>query len=649
MELRELSGVGVAEETEGAGAQASGAETSGLAIDLAMEEARGNPALHCHVAAFLRNQNSLVDIQKHHLHKQLRPALWEKWLGVLLRVATAFVGLAVAAGIAFMVWDASRSSRLLVEPFSVPPELAARGVTGEVVAARLLARIRAIQAQTASSRAPRTFSNSWSEKDLRVEIPETGVSLGQIDSFLRARLGHDTHISGEIVTSPAGLALSARADADEAGTVTGAEADLDAMIGRLAEAVYKQTQPYLYAAWLGGHGRGPEAIAIFRELAENGAPAERPWAYMGWGLQVRDTLGLSAALELMSRGVALAPRNFPVRGEYAGVLTMTGRTERGLAATREALALSQTSRDEVSAQLASRQNAMRAAIASASGAYLEALRETAKSLQDPDAQRVGLTTRMAGMQRALHDLKAARATLANPLRLTAVIGVGQVAMSNVLNPMRLDIEAEDWSAAVARAAGFDAVLAQYPGDRELFAVAAAPELAYAQARLGHFAEAEALLRPTPGDCYACLIARARVAELQGQRGRADFWFARAVAEGPSLPSAHEDWGRVLLARGRPDDAIAQFTLANKLGPHFADPLEGWGEALMAKNQSHLALAKFKEAEKYAPNWGRLELKWGEALVYAGKKDEAKAQFARAATLDLTPSEKAELAKAQSHA
>jgi Flp pilus assembly protein TadD len=64
---------------------------------------------------------------------------------------------------------------------------------------------------------------------------------------------------------------------------------------------------------------------------------------------------------------------------------------------------------------------------------------------------------------------------------------------------------------------------------------------------------------------------------------------------------------------------------------------------MAKNQSHLALAKFAEANKYAPNWGRLHLKWGEALVYAGKRDEAKGQFARAAQLDLTSSEKAELA------
>jgi len=77
-------------------------------------------------------------------------------------------------------------------------------------------------------------------------------------------------------------------------------------------------------------------------------------------------------------------------------------------------------------------------------------------------------------------------------------------------------------------------------------------------------------------------------------------------------------------------------------------LEGWGEALMAKNQSHLAVAKFAEADKYATNWGRLHLKWGEALVYAGKKDEAKAQFARAAQLDLTPTDRAELARVSAH-
>ena len=69
---------------------------------------------------------------------------------------------------------------------------------------------------------------------------------------------------------------------------------------------------------------------------------------------------------------------------------------------------------------------------------------------------------------------------------------------------------------------------------------------------------------------------------------------------------------------------------------------------MAKNQSHLALAKLAEAEKYAPNWGRLHLKWGEALGYLGRTDEARAQYQTALTLDLTPADKAQLAKVSAH-
>jgi hypothetical protein len=47
-----------------------------------------------------------------------------------------------------------------------------------------------------------------------------------------------------------------------------------------------------------------------------------------------------------------------------------------------------------------------------------------------------------------------------------------------------------------------------------------------------------------------------------------------------IAAAANEWGLALLSRGKPDEAIAQFTLANQKGPHFADPLEGWGEALV---------------------------------------------------------------------
>jgi len=175
-----------------------------------------------------------------------------------------------------------------------------------------------------------------------------------------------------------------------------------------------------------------------------------------------------------------------------------------------------------------------------------------------------------------------------------------------------------------------------------------PAIATALALSGDFAGAHAEIDKAPADCSVCLLTHGRIDALEKNWNGADYWFTRAVQDAPSTPFPYTDCGMALLARGQPDAAIAKFKLASQKGPHFADPLEGWGEALMAKNQSHLALKKFAEAEKYAPNWGRLHLKWGEALAFSGKPAEAKAQFARAAVLDLTPSEKSELAKANAH-
>jgi tetratricopeptide (TPR) repeat protein len=188
------------------------------------------------------------------------------------------------------------------------------------------------------------------------------------------------------------------------------------------------------------------------------------------------------------------------------------------------------------------------------------------------------------------------------------------------------------------------VFQKYPGQMSSKPTLYDPPVAIAEARLEKFADAERRISPTPADCYPCLMARARIAAIQGQNARADWWFDRAVRSNPSIPLAYADWGQALLDRGDADGAIAKFTLANQKGPHFADPLEMWGEALMTKNRSDLALAKFTEAEKYAPNWGRLHLKWGEALFYAGRRDEAQKQFTLAAGLDLSSADKAELAK-----
>src|SRR5882757_8099883 len=165
----------------------SAAGSDAVAMGMAMH--RTSPVVDEELVAYLRDQ-------RRHLHEQLKQihlGIWEKWLGVLLRVATAIVGTAVAGALGFMVWSAAHSEGLIIEPFSVPPDMASRGLTGQVVAAKLLDRLTLMQSQTNSARPAISYSNAWGEHGIKLEISETGISLNELDSWLRDRLGHDTH------------------------------------------------------------------------------------------------------------------------------------------------------------------------------------------------------------------------------------------------------------------------------------------------------------------------------------------------------------------------------------------------------------------------------------------------------------------------
>jgi tetratricopeptide (TPR) repeat protein len=221
--------------------------------------------------------------------------------------------------------------------------------------------------------------------------------------------------------------------------------------------------------------------------------------------------------------------------------------------------------------------------------------------------------------------------------------------SSLYSQSAIALGRQDWSSAIknlsAESAEADSVSAKEDeNDSALTLRQIDPLLAWADARAGDMQKANVVVATLPADCYLCARMSGRVRAVQRDWGAAAYWFARAVRMAPSIPFAYADRGEMLLRKGDLDDAIAKFQAAHEKGPHFADPLEMWGEALIRENRSDLALAKFEEADKYAPNWGRLHLKWGEALLWSGDKAGARTQLAVASHLDLTPSEKSELAK-----
>jgi len=641
-------GAGVSEEVEGpeSGPEGAGAAPDAVAFGAAMARASG--AVDSELIAYLGDQRHHLHEQFKHLaeqYKQLRLITWEKRLGVLLRIATAFTGLAIAIGLAFLIWSAASSNDLVIDSFQVPPELAAKGLSGPVVAAKLSDKIAAMQAQTVSQRAPKSYANGLPD-GLKLDIPETGVSLSELDRFLREKLGHDLHIGGEMVQTGTGIVLTARAGTDGSATVVGSDADIDPLLQKLAEQVYRITQPYRFSVWLRTRGREEEGNAILRQLAASGPPGERAWAYNGLGASAMARQGSEVGMGLWRHAFALDPDNYLLAANIGRAEHTLGREEDSARYDAKALAAvtahgqDYTPADRVDGLV----HGYRSLLLWHHGALQESLEQlrAAESVAVPGSANPGFFSIQAELLAALHEPGAARISLLDAPATINSAPAGNFVMESFIARLTVVLEARDWPGALTADRDFARSAVQYPGFARDKPAAIDPAVGLAEAHMGNFADAEARLKSTLGDCYSCLRARAQVAALQKQNARADYWFARATSAGPSMPFAEAEWGEVLLARGDADAAIEKFKLSNAKGPKFADPLEGWGEALMAKNQSHLALAKFEDANRYAPNWGRLHLKWGEALGYAGKAADAKAEFARAATLDLAPSEKAEL-------
>ena len=221
----------------------------------------------------------------------------------LLQMLTAIVGAAIVLLVAVLAWQAHEAHGLAIDAFSVPPDLARTGLTGEVAASRFLDKLQALQRATAKSdRPPQSYETNWGS-DFKVEIPDTGLTFSEFDKLLRERLGNVSHVTGEITSSPGGISLTARLGEAPPQTFTGPVTSFDDLAQKSAEAVYGANQPYRYAEYLDGAGRSDEAFRVISNLAINGPASERGWAYAKWAL-----------MELNDRGNAAVARSYAGHG-----------------------------------------------------------------------------------------------------------------------------------------------------------------------------------------------------------------------------------------------------------------------------------------------------------------------------------------------
>ena len=607
--------------------------------------------------AYLEEQIRLARLQAENLVEQnayeLSHLRWRRFNDQMrgaLQIMLVALGLVVVVALAAAMWNASRADGIVVEQFSVPPSYAAMGIGGDAVASDLTSKI----AQVRDIANGHSLSQSKDvredrDADVRVEIPDTGISLVEAWHYLRLWLGNERPLRGNLRAAGDGTLTLTVSVGGDSFTLRGK--DLDGLETQAAERVFADADPGNYVLYLNGRGRYAEA------LAAAGRNASLPWAraversdtYALWADMTHDVAGdLPLALARAKIGVALDPKTVAPHMEWLSIARDQGHDEEVLAQARSIV--TKRREDETPAfQATGYGYAIDAGELSGTveiGDFGAALREECSYACSPS----GLRLRRAEYAARDHD----------PAQALALIAEAQAMGDPLTSPQALraryftDAARNDWPAAVADARAYaDAIRADNPQSARLAEIIvrtrAAPLRSVALARGGDWAAAAQAIAASPPDCYDC--ERARAWPFGGLRDHAldpvfELILDRAIASAPSIPFAYVDRGELALLKGWRDEAIAQFALAHQKGPHFADPLELWGEVLIAKNRSDLALAKFDEAARDAPNWGRLHLKWGEALKWSGDPDGAARQFAQAAALYLTAAERKELANSR---
>jgi len=455
-----------------------------------------------------------------------------------------------------------------------------------------------MQSETDSARPARSYRNNWGD-DIKVEIPETGVSLGELRRVMREWLGHQTHISGEVFRSPAGLTVTARAGEEAAQSVSGADTELATLIQRAAENVYARTQPYRYAKLLNNEERYPEAFVVLEKLKQHADPLERAWAHYQFGYLLGITRGDYAA-DVSEQQAALreVPDFAPAYQQSAAAESRLGHDQAAVDDAAKYLAADRAIHKYVAPDA---QQLYRALVlankAEKDGDYAESFRQV-RTLPTPSIS-IFRNNDLGSLARVLvldHDLAEADA-MADQL--------------DAEQPLRFLVHGltalERGDANATSLIEQSATLAQIPGQTNLLAPRSiTPLLAIARARLGDRLKAKELIATTPTDCYLCLRARGIIAAEAGDRAEAERWFAEAIKEGPSLPQAYVERGIAHLGWDDSAGALADAEHATRLSPHHADAWKLWGDALARENRWKLALDKYDEALKYASNWRQLK-------------------------------------------
>jgi tetratricopeptide (TPR) repeat protein len=603
-----LGGVGGAEKDNDGperGSEApAGAEAFAAAI--AAIASRQDPGVARKTETFLDKQSRLLDIQAHHLEdehelriSQMRHQRLSLRLRIAFQVLAALIASVVGLGLAWMLHDAFTSHNVVVEPFDSPPAAVARGLTANVVAGQFLNELTRMQAATGTG-PRRAVTSAWSG-EIKLAVPETGLSLGEISRLLKARFGHDLHVEGALVQSDDGaLALTIRGDGLLPKTFSGAIGDLDGLTTKAAEYVYSESLPASYVYYLTNVSRFNEAIAFARARFPGANAWLRGELLNSWANALAMVGGTRDELiSLYRAALRFNPQAWAEYNNISGIQMATG-DEQGAWRTQQDLRRAASGRPEQEWQLMSLAWYQLTYDETTVVSLLEAdaaSNEAGGSYVDPIMERLWVATAEAYM----HDSSAAGLTL-----LTIKpdeTNLADVAMTHFVRG-QLAIESGNMELAATEMAAYGKAYADPVASLQVIFGGGNCWTALTEENAGHPDKADAALK-TGGTFVDCYRFRGDILNHRGNWEAAQKAYADAVALAPDLPAAYYSWGVALAQHGDLDAAAAKLKDAHQKGPRWADPLKAWGDVLVKQGKTGDALVKYDEALKYAPNWKQL--------------------------------------------
>ena len=569
------------------------ARAEAFAAAVAAKLAGHDPQVARDTSVFLQKQTQLLETQNKHLEDEhalrlthLRNQVSEEGvrrLGLRLRVGfqlfMVLVATVVGIGAAVVIRDAINSRSVVVDVFEISPGLATEALNGQIVAAGIHDKLTQLQAATRTSATKREISSAWAN-DIAIDLPETGISIGQIDRILRTRFGHDQHISGTLMkTDPAGLKLTVRGAGVLPRSFSDEKGDLEALLTRAAEYVYGEAQPGLFSHYLANDvARYDDAIAFAKAHLTTASADDQAMLLNYWANSIAGLGGSTTeVLALHREAVRIKSDYWTAYGNAANDLYIIG-DEQG--SVNILLEMTKVAGGRPGKAVESDYSGYDAAVYALKVLRAAALSDLAANGGISNVGYSEATLAIAQLDVQLHEVDTAR------LRLKTAVWDpnSHPNMAGFLFTQALLAEEVGDLAAAAKL--WDEYAVQYAERIVNYNLPsgmcwAAPTYE----KTGQSTKADAALAAplkTAGtstylDCYRF---KADVLDLRGDWPQARQWYAMAANLTPSSPATHYSWALALIRHQDLMRATEHLRLANEKGPNWADPLKVWGDVLM---------------------------------------------------------------------